>query len=234
MSVDNMQVVVLAGGIGTHLRPITYKVPKPMVEICGKPFLEYQLELIKKYGLTKVLLLVSYLGEQIEDYFGNGSSFGLDIEYSYESTPMGTGGALKIAEQKLENEFLLLNGDTLLPLDYGDLIHRFNEANKQGLVVACSNIENIVPNNLLVSESDVVVLDYNKHDDNEMTYIDAGAVVFKKEILEFIPGGCVCSLEKEVFSQLIEKQQLIAYKTDNRFYDMGTLKGLKSIEKVLS
>lgn len=228
-----MQIVILAGGIGTRLRPITYKIPKPMVEICGKPFLEYQLELINKHGLTEALLLVSYLGEQIEEYFGNGSKIGMNLEYSYEDTPMGTGGALKIAEQKLANEFLLLNGDTLLPLDYGDLIHRFNEANKQGLVVAYSNIESIVPNNLLVSESDDIVLDYNKHDDNEMTHIDAGAVVFKKEILEFIPDGRVCSLEKEIFGQLIERQQLIAYKTDNRFYDMGSMEELRNIEEVL-
>ncbi len=93
-----MQVVILAGGEGTRLRPLTHKVPKPMVKVSGKPFLQYQLELIKSYGLTDVLILAAYLGNQIEDYFGNGSDLAMNIKYSYEDTPMGTGGALKNAE----------------------------------------------------------------------------------------------------------------------------------------
>jgi len=113
-----MQVVILAGGKGTRLRPITYQVPKPMVPIHGKPFLQYQLELIKSLGINEVLLLVGYLGKQIEEYFGGGPKFGLNIEYSYENNPLGTGGALKNAEEKLAEKFLLLNGDTFLPMDY--------------------------------------------------------------------------------------------------------------------
>lgn len=227
-----MQVAILAGGLGTRLRPLTHTVPKPMVEVCGKPFLEHQLDLIKSYGLTDVLILASYLGRQIEEYFGDGRDFGLNIKYSYEKDPMGTGVALKIAEKMLEESFILLNGDTLLPIDYSKLVERFEDNNKLGLVVAYSNTEKIAPSNLKIIDSDIV-LSYNKNSDIGMTHLDAGAIVLKKKVLELIPDGCVCSFEKEVFPRLIQAQELFAFKTEQRFYDMGSIEGLKSIEKVL-
>ncbi len=91
--------------------PVTETIPKPMISVAGKPFLQHQLELLKGSGIDRSLLLVAYLGERIEGYFGAGEKFQLDISYSYEPTPLGTGGALKNAEGKLQNLFVLLNGD---------------------------------------------------------------------------------------------------------------------------
>ncbi len=227
-----MQVVILAGGKGTRLRPLTYQMPKPMIPIHGKPFLQHQLELLKSFGLKDVLLLVSYLGNQIEEYFGDGAKFGLSIKYSYEETPLGTGGALKNAEDKLAEEFLLLNGDTFLPIEYGELIKYFYQYTKMGIIVVYYNSEDIVPNNIAIGESNFV-FEYNKKDSKGMTHVDAGAIVFKKEVLNLIPNGQVSSLEEEIFHKLIKIKELLAFPTRKRFYDIGNFKEIKVIKRVL-
>ncbi len=227
-----MQTVILAGGKGTRLRPLTYQIPKSLVPIHGKPFLHYQLEFIKSFNLNNVLLLVSYLGDQIEDYFGDGSRFGLKIEYSYEEIPLGTGGALKNAGDKLSDEFLLLNGDTFLPIDYDAFIKYFKEFDKIGTITAYDNSEEIVPNNIAVGISNLVV-NYNKKDSRGMTHVDAGVMVFKKELLNFIPEGQTSSLEENTFNELIKRKELAAFVTNQRFYDMGNFKELEVIKGVL-
>jgi len=227
-----MQVVILAGGKGTRLKPLTNNIPKPLISINGKPFLQYQLELIKSCVTVDVLLLVSYLGDKIEDYFGDGSKFGLKIKYCYEEAPLGTGGALKNAEGKLEDEFLLLNGDTYLPVNYGELIGCFHQRKVRGVVVVYDNSKKIAPNNLAIGDSSLIV-GYNKDDSRRMTHINAGAMVFKKSILDFIPKGKISSLEEDIFHKLIDIKQLYAFEINQRFYDIGSPNGLKIIEEIL-
>lgn len=176
-----MKAVILAGGKGTRLRPLTYQAPKLLAPVHGKPFLQHQLELIKSFGICEVLLLVSYLGHKIEEYFGDGSKLGLKIEYSYEESRLGTGGALKNAEDKLAEHFLLLNGDTFLAIDYGELIGYFLHSNKIGLVAVYDNSVEVASNNIAVDESNLV-LKYTKRSPRAMTHVDAGAMVFKKNI----------------------------------------------------
>ncbi|MBW8000510.1 MAG: NTP transferase domain-containing protein [Planctomycetes bacterium] len=228
-----MQTVILAGGIGTRLRPLTHKIPKPMVKVHNKPFLEHLLQLVKSYGLSDILILASYLGTQIEDYFGDGSSFGLKIKYSYEETPLGTGGALKNAEKMLANNFVLLNGDTLLPINYSDLVEQFQSLGKLGVIVAYSNPEKTIKNNLSVADNGSV-LKYDKANAQDMTHIDAGVIVLNKKVLGYISDKSICSLESEIFPQLIQNHQLHAFKTEHKFYDMGSMEGLKNIEEILA
>ncbi len=227
-----MQAVVLAGGKGTRLRPLTYEIPKSMVSIHHRPFLEHLLELVKPFGISRVLLLVGYLGGQIEKYFGDGSRFGLKVEYSHEQTLLGTGGALKNARDKLAEEFLLLNGDTFLPIDYRELIEFFHRYDKISTVAVFNDPRGITANNTAVGESNLII-DYNKKDSVGMTHVDAGAAIFKKDVLNMIPEARVCSLEKEVFHKLIEMKQLSAFPINQRFYDMGSLEGLRLLEEVL-
>lgn len=227
-----MQIVILAGGKGTRLSPLTYQVPKPLVRIHSKPFLQFQLELIKSFGFNEVLLLVSYLGNQIEEYFGNGLNFGLKIKYSYEENPLGTGGALKNAEDEIAEEFLLLNGDTFLPIDYGELIRYFHKFNKIGVLVAYNNSEKVAPNNIAIEKSNLIT-HYNKRDSKGMTHIDAGAMVFKKDVLDLIPKSQISSLEEEIFHKLIRRKELLAFPINERFYDMGNFKELEIIREVL-
>lgn len=176
--------------------------------------------------------MVSYLGKQIEEYCGDGSKFGLKIEYSYEQTPMGTGGALKNAEDKLEKEFMVLNGDTFLPIDYIALVKHFYQSDKTGVITVYDNSESIVQNNIIIGEKNRV-MSYNKKNSGEMTHVDAGVMVFKKEVLNIIPLGKECFLEEEIFNKLIKKGELIAFPTSQRFYDMGSYKGLETIWGIL-
>lgn len=227
-----MQVVILAGGKGRRLRPITKQVPKPMVFVSGKPFLQHQLEFLRSLGLNRFLLLIGYLGDQIKEYFGDGEKFGVEIVYSYEKNLLGTAGALKNAGRKLDKEFLLLNGDTFLPLDYNKLIKYFKQCGAIGMVSAYGNSEKAIQNNIAIDESNRIIK-YDKENPKGMAYVDSGAAVFKKELLSFIPRGKFCSLENEVFDKLIKKRELMAFVNSQKFYDMGSFKGLKILKDKL-
>lgn len=213
----SMQVVILAGGLGTRLRPLTDSIPKVMVLVQDKPFLEYILKLLKKNNFKKLVLCVGYLGNKIENYFGNGENWGLNIKYSFDSFEkeklLGTGGALKSAQQYLADEFLLINGDTYLPIDYLDLIQYFQKKNKMGVIAVYKN-----PRKTLQSKK----------------FIHAGAGVYKKEmVVKLIPKDKKVSLEKDVFPKLINQNQLGTYIAKEKFYDIGTAERLKIIKKIL-
>lgn len=227
-----MQTVILAGGKGTRLRPLTYKTPKPMILLNGKPFLQYQLELVRAFGLSEALLLVGYLGDKIQQYFGNGARFGMSIMYSYEISPLGTAGALMNAKDKLAEEFLLLNGDTFLDINYERLIAYFYQCNKLGVIAAYKTQEKTAGCNIDIDGSNMAVR-YNKKDSRGMDYVDAGAGVYKKDMLNLIPENSVCSLEEEIFPKLVQKKELMAFVTNKRFYDIGSLENLKAIMGIL-
>ena len=124
-----MQAILLCGGMGTRLRSVVSDRPKPMADICGKPFLQYLLEMLRDKGITEVIFALGYMGEMIEEYFQDGSAFGLKIAYSCEEEPLGTGGAIRNALPKiLEEEVLVLNADTYFPMDYQGLL-RFHQEN---------------------------------------------------------------------------------------------------------
>jgi len=129
-----MQVVILAGGLGTRLWPMTKSVPKPMVPVGGEPYLAHQLRFLRGQGYSDVVILTGYLGEQIEDYFGDGSAVGMRIQYSREPGPLGTGGALRNASELLGDAFLLIYGDSFLPIEYGILERRLAETQATAVV----------------------------------------------------------------------------------------------------
>ena len=125
-----MQAILLCGGMGTRLRSVVSDRPKPMADICGKPFLQYLLEMLRDKGITEVIFALGYMGEMIKEYFQDGSAFGLKIAYSYEEEPLGTGGAIRNALPKiLEEEVLVLNADNYFPMDYQGLLcfHQEND-----------------------------------------------------------------------------------------------------------
>lgn len=226
-----MQAVILAGGLGTRLRPLTYEIPKPMVPINGKPYLEYQINYLKKFGITDVLILIGYLGEQIVEYFGDGSQYGVKITYSKEENPLGTGGAIKLAENQLEDEFLIIYGDSFLPIDYGDLFNFYNKHGKSSLLIAYDNSsgKTPVPNNLAI-DTNFLVQKYEKNSlDPALKYVESGVSLLKKTLTTEIPSNQKCSLEEIIFPKLIGENRLIAYITKEPFYDIGTPDRLETI-----
>jgi NDP-sugar pyrophosphorylase family protein len=236
-----MQAVILAGGLGTRMRPITETIPKPMIAVAGKPFLQHQLKLLSNAGIKNALLLVGYLGEQIQGYFGDGAKFSCSVSYSFEPLPLGTGGALKNAEARLQDHFIVVNGDTYLAIDYAAVHRKFAEVHCAALIVAYGKPEtpsrnipaSLLPGNLDVN-SDGVVTEYRKRNAEGLGYIDAGVVVLKKEIVAHLPAGQKCSLEEEVYPRLIAQGQMRAWVTSEPFYDMGSPAGLGALEAKLS
>jgi len=223
------------------MRPVTETIPKPMISVAGKPFLQHQLELLHACGIDRSLLLVAYLGEKIQEFFGDGAKFRLSVSYSFEPSPLGTGGALKNAEEMLQNNFVLLNGDTYLAIDYSALLFRFATLNCRALIVAYKKptgalstlLSDHVPNNLAVGR-DGRVEAYRKRDPEGLTHIDAGAIVLRKEILKMLPQGRRCSLEEEIFPRLIANGEMYAWVTSEPFYDMGSPAGLAALEEKLA
>lgn len=227
-----MQAVILVGGLGARVRPMTYRIPKAMIEINHKPFLFYLLNLLKNKGFTKILLLIGYLGSYIENYFKKGDRLGLSITYSFEDIPLGTGGALKNAQDLIDSEFLLVYGDTYLDFDYGHFIKTFYEIQKKGLMCVFANKERKLRDNVLMDQNNRIIA-YNKNNPSGLFGVDAGIFVFKKEILGLIPEGANVSFENCVYQNLIDQHEFFGYSTDTLFLDIGSFQMLNKAKEFL-
>jgi MurNAc alpha-1-phosphate uridylyltransferase len=227
-----MQTVIMAGGLGTRLGRLTARLPKSLVNIHGRPFLEYQIDLLRKNGIRKVLLCIGHLGEQIKERFGTGRDFGVTIRYSEEGEDLlGTGGALKKAEPLLEERFLLLWGDSYLKLDYRKIWNAFLKARRLGLMVVYKNSNERVPSNVVVRDGRIAL--YDKWKTNpDMLYIDNGLSVWSRDILGMIPFGKPFEIER-LFQLLSEKGEVAAYETEQRFYEVGSISGLGELKRIL-
>lgn len=227
-----MQVVILAGGLATRLRPLTANIPKSMVRIKGKPFLEYQLELLRSNGLSDIVLCVGYLSDQIKEYFRDGKDFEVKIEYSEEKELLDTGGALKNAEELLEEKFFVMYGDSYLPFDYNGAARYFEKFNKKGLMVVYKNYNKYDKSNVVIKNNLVVEYDKKKQSRN-MIYIDYGVSILRKKVLDGYPKGKAFSLEM-LFKKLILEKELLAFETKIPFYEIGSFEGLRRFEKFVA
>ena len=227
-----MQVVILAGGLGTRLWPMTETVPKPMVPVCGEPYLAHQLRFLAGQGYSDVVILTGYLGNQIEEYFGDGAALGMHIRYSREPGPLGTGGALRNAAHLLADAFLVIYGDSFLPIEYETLEERLTETNATAVVTLFEDKNgetNVVPN-VDIDESGFVTRYEKNASGSKLRFIDAGVLALRAEAIRLIPAGEKISLEEHIFPRLIERHSLAAVTTEQRFYDIGTPERLRVIE----
>lgn len=219
-----MQAVILAGGLATRLRPLTETIPKSMVLINNKPFLQYQLELLKNNGVTDIVLCVGYLHEQIEDYFQSGKDFGVNIKYRREGTNLlGTAGALKNAADLLDEKFFLIYGDSYVFLDFQRIMSYFNAHSELALMVVYKNNDKYDKSNVCLNGDKVSK--YDKNAGENMIYIDYGVSLLRKKILRFIPEGVIYSLD-DVFKQIIKRNSMLAFEAKERFYEIGSFRGL--------
>jgi len=227
-----MQTVILCGGKATRLYPLTKKIPKSMIQIAGKPFLGYQLGLLKKNSLSDIVLCIGYKAEQIKKHFGNGRKFGVRIKYSSDKKRLlGTGGALKEAENLLKDSFLIMYGDSYLPFNFQKAIKFFKKFDKLGLMTVFKNLNKYEPSNVEVKGNSVKAYS-KKRKTKKMKYIDYGASIFKKEALKFIPKNKVYDLS-QLHQLLIKKRELLAYPAEKRFYQIGSFEGLEEFKKYI-
>ena len=225
-------VAILAGGLATRLRPITEKIPKALVAVAGRPFLAHQLRLLQASGIRKVVLCVSYRGEMIEEEFGNGSSLGMELSYSYDGPDLlGTGGALRNALPLLGDKFLVLYGDSYLPIDYAAPARAFAASGKPALMTVFRNDNRWEPSNVWFEEGEIRRYDKRKLTP-EMKHIDYGLGVLSADVLSLWPEGKAFDLA-DVYQDLIGRRALAGYEVDRRFYEIGSPGGLAELDALL-
>jgi N-acetyl-alpha-D-muramate 1-phosphate uridylyltransferase len=226
-----MQIAILAGGLATRLGKLTQKKPKSLLEIQGKPFIEYQIEQVKKQGIIDIVLCTGYLGERIEHYLGNGTRHGVNIRYSHEDKPLGTAGALKKASNLLEGEFLAMYGDSYLFLDFAMMFSYFLARKKTALMTVYKNHDRHDRSNTSVSGG--LVTGYSKNGRTaDMVYIDYGAQAFSQAALELVPAERYFPLE-DLFPALIARRQLLAFEVRDRFYEIGSMQGIRDFREYI-
>lgn len=228
------QAVILVGGRGERLRPLTDNIPKPMVEVGSKPFLEYLILLLKGNGIKSMLFLAGYLGNKIEDYFCDGRKWGVKIDYSFEEKPIGTGGAVRLAKGKLEKYFFLLFGDSYLPIDYRGMTDEYMRSKRKAMLAIYDNSNDTdVPFNVMIDKSKEIVTVYNKRKDNppSFKYCDAGVIAVDRQVVDLIEEKELVSFEEAIYPRIIAEEELGYYMAECRFYDIGTIQRLKIFEQ---
>ena len=204
------QLVLLAGGKATRLRPVTETIPKSMLEVAGKPFIAHQLELVRKNAIEKVLVCASFLGEQIKNYLGDGSRFGMSVEYSFDGDELlGTGGAIKKAMNMLDEQFYVMYGDSYLNTDFELINEYFFAQSKPALMTVYLNEGKWDNSNVLFEKGNL--LKYDKvNRTSDMKHIDYGLGILPKQAFEEYNNKTVFDLS-EVYGKLLEKDLLAGY-----------------------
>ena len=229
----SLPVVILAGGLGTRLGEITKTIPKALVEVNGEPFLAHQLRLLRANGIERVVMCVSHLGEMIRDYAGDGSAFGLRMDYSFDGPALlGTAGAIRKALPLLDNSFFVLYGDSYLPCDYGFADRSFEQSSKLGLMTVYRNESQWDSSNVEFAGGKILAYDKNNKS-QRMRYIDYGLGVFRRSVFQELPAGELFDLTK-LYQELLVQGELAACEISQRFYEIGSVNGLKELSEYLA
>jgi D,D-heptose 1,7-bisphosphate phosphatase len=219
-----MQVVIMAGGKGTRISSIANDIPKPMIPICGKPILEYQIECLKKNGLTDIIIGVGHLGQHIKDYFGDGSRFGCGISCHTETDPLGTAGVL-YKLKNLSDDFILLNGDIIFDVDFSRMIN-FHREKKAHVTLAVHPNSHPFDSALITSNSNSQVTGWLNKEDERTYYknqVNAGIHILSTEFLKNCPQSKEkVDLDRDMLKPSISGGRIFAYSTPEYIKDMGT------------
>jgi D-glycero-D-manno-heptose 1,7-bisphosphate phosphatase len=210
------QAVVLAGGLGTRLGSLTRTTPKPLLDVAGRPFLEYVVWNLRRQGVRRLLLSIGYLYQAIRDHFGDGSDFGVEVDYAIEHEPAGTGGALRVAASKLEAAFFLLNGDTLFDVNLYDLAMGLGDS---VCALALRRMEDGTRYGSISLDGEGHVVEF-KEKLGGQGLINGGVYAVRREILDAVPSGS-CSIEEDVFPALATQKRLAGRVYDAYFLDIG-------------
>jgi mannose-1-phosphate guanylyltransferase / phosphomannomutase len=221
-----VKAVVMAGGEGTRLRPLTSNQPKPMVPIVGKPCIEHILELLKQHGLEDVIVTVAFMPQAIRSYFGSGDTLGLRIEYSVEESPLGTAGSVRLASGRLDETFLVISGDALCDVDLTDLI-RFHREKQAAVTIGLKSVENPLEFGIVVTDEDGRVERFLEKPSWSQVFsdtINTGIYVLEPEVLRHVPADGPYDFSKELFPLLLEMgRPLYGYVFDDYWQDIGNL-----------
>jgi len=221
-----MKAVVMAGGEGTRLRPLTSNQPKPMVSIVGKPCMEHILELLKRHGFEDVIVTVAFLPQAIRSYFGSGESLGIEIGYSVEESPLGTAGSVRLAAGRLDDTFLVISGDALCDVDLTRLVE-FHREKKASVTIGLKSVDNPLEFGIVVTDEDDRVERFLEKPSWGQVFsdtINTGIYVLEPEVLRHVPTDRPFDFSKELFPLLLEMgRPMYGCVLDGYWQDIGNL-----------
>ncbi len=219
-----MKAVVMAGGEGTRLRPLTSNQPKPMVPIFNKPIMEYTIELLKAHGITDIVVTLQFMPQMIRNYFGDGSDLGVDLAYAVELEPLGTAGSVKNAEEHLDETFLVISGDALTDMDLGELLE-FHKKKQSMATIALKSVDNPLEFGVVIANEHGQIerfLEKPTWGEIFSDTINTGVYVLEPEVFEYIEKGTAVDFSKEVFPKLLaDGKPLYGYVTPKYWCDVG-------------
>jgi NDP-sugar pyrophosphorylase family protein len=233
VTIADVPAALLAGGLATRLRPITTTIPKALVEVAGRPFIDHQLALLHRNGIRKVVLCLGYLGEQVEQHVGDGSAHGLEVRYSHDGPRLlGTGGALRRASSLLGEVFWVMYGDSYMEIDYQAVLADFTRRDVQGLMTVLANGDRWDKSNVVFRAGTLLLYD-KRHPTAEMTHIDYGVALLRRSAIERIPADQPADLA-DLYHDLVEERQMVGYEVSQRFYEIGSPAGLAETQAHLA
>jgi mannose-1-phosphate guanylyltransferase/phosphomannomutase len=221
-----MKAVIMAGGEGTRLRPLTYNQPKPMIPMANRPLMEHVIDLLRRHGFTDIVVTVAYQANAIQNYFGNGAEFGARIVYASEEPPLGTAGSVRNAMQELDEPFLVISGDVLTDVDLGAVVD-FHDRKKALATIALRSVPNPLEFGIVMTRPDGAVDRFLEKPSWGQVFsdtINTGIYVLEPRIFDFIGDGVV-DFSADVFPRLLGGEQPLLYGcvTDGYWEDIGTL-----------
>ncbi len=233
-----MQAIIVAGGRGERLRPITDNIPKPMVEVRGKPILEHTIDLLRENGITDLIVALCYLPNVISDYFGNGKKYGVNIRYIFENPndPQGTAGAIRESKKFIFGDFVVTYADILRKLDVSSMVRQHGSKSPMATINVYKRIGND-PKSMVIFDSHNKVTSFVERPTandikEEFVWSNGSFYIFSKKIFDYLNGDGPLDFGKDVFPSVIKMgRKIYAFKTEDYFLDIGTLEKLEEAKK---
>lgn len=226
-----LPVAILAGGLAMRLRPVTEKMPKALIEINGEPFAYHQLRLLRRNGVERAVFCLGHLGNLVAEAVGDGSRFGMQVEYSYDGPVLlGTGGAIGCALPMLGRAFFVLYGDSYLDCDYAAIERAYLNSGRPALMTVYRNNGQWDTSNVELKAGEIVA--YSKNQPNpRMLHIDYGLGVFSDEAFKEVKAPADLA---EIYQQLLKAKKLAAFEVNQRFYEVGSFAGIEELKEMLT
>jgi len=226
------KAIILAGGQGTRLRPLTYNIPKALIEIKGKTITEQLFDLLKKYGIRDCYLAVGYLKDKIKDFFGDGSKFGMNISYIEEEKPLGTAGPLRLIKGELADSFIVSNGDELKDINIPRM-YRLHKRKNALATIALTTVNDPAQYGVAKLEGSRILefVEKPKKEEAPSNLINSGFYILEPEVIDMIPEG-FCMFEKDIFPKLAQMGRLRGFPFQGQWFDTGNLERLEKARKL--
>ena len=221
MGVTINQAVIIAGGLGTRLKPFTETNPKPMYPFEGRPFIEHLVRQIGSFGISDILILLGYLPEKIMEYLGDGSNYGVHIEYDITPVEYETGQRIRAALPKLQSRFLFMYCDNYCPINYEKLLHEYEEHQSWIHLTVYANRDGYTKDNLRIAEDGRLLLYDKKRLSDNLQGVDIGYAIIDKQAVELLPEEPL-NFEAYIYPKLIEQQKIYATVCEHRYYSVGS------------